>query len=109
MRAGLLLAPPPEYSEEGARGGCCLQPICAACLRTRLVSQAPTSLSEDAGEPFSQEVEVPYGWSWSYVGADPRWSPGTNGPLSAPGAHMSPGPGCDFSRVVSAEPTRHRP
>lgn len=56
VRAGLLLAPPSEYSEEGARGGCCQQPICAVCLPTRLVSQAPTSLRRAAGEPFSQKV-----------------------------------------------------
>lgn len=56
VRADLLLTPPSEYSEEGAREGCCQQPICAACLPTRLVSQAPTSLSKAAGEPFSQKV-----------------------------------------------------
>lgn len=38
VQAGLLLAPPSEYSEEGARGGCCQQPICPTCLPTRLVS-----------------------------------------------------------------------
>lgn len=83
MQAALLLAPPSVCSEEGARGGFCQQPICTACLPTRLLSQAPTFLSEAAGEPFSRRWEVFYGWTGLCLGADMRQSPGAEGPLSA--------------------------
>lgn len=72
MQAGLPLALSSEYSEEGARGGCCQQPICPACLPTRLVSWAPTSLSEAAGKPFSQEVGCALWMNLALLGADPN-------------------------------------